>query len=317
MTKDTLVTDQKISFKEASASGPWDFSKLLKHGNDYTYKIVNISDIANAKTHAPNATYAIMDYDGTYLIDIANGMTIDGLLLDSKRFGDSAFGTLRNPAVMFPAQVKLNTTFTYKMAFDANLKITSGTMAASIDSLKLSSRMNGSVNVDAENTLTLPSGTFQALRESKIESDSTAGSLHTLSNQWMPMQYEGEDTTYTFEWDILKDNVMITALKLEYDNKKGLTSIFWYTNEAPVSINTSKMNEISIYPTFANDKLFISTNGQNGLKAEIFDVTGRNVIKADIVSGCLNIQQLKTGVYFCKLLNSNNQVLTTEKFIKK
>jgi len=73
-------------------------------------------------------------------------------------------------------------------------------------------------------------------------------------------------------------------------------------------------NELSIYPNPAANIINIKT--QNTIsKVLIFDVTGKNILKENnIKNNSLNISNLNSGIYFIKILDSNNYK-TTRKLI--
>jgi uncharacterized repeat protein (TIGR01451 family) len=70
----------------------------------------------------------------------------------------------------------------------------------------------------------------------------------------------------------------------------------------------------SIYPNPANETVFVTVKENGGFKAQLFDIMGRTVrettTKANNVT--INVHQLSAGMYFLRLTNADNKVLTTK-----
>ena len=72
-------------------------------------------------------------------------------------------------------------------------------------------------------------------------------------------------------------------------------------------------SDLSVYPIPAENLIYI--NGvQEGSTILVHDINGRVLITESEFYGSINIENLNTGVYFIKILNSNSKVL---RFIKK
>ena len=82
-----------------------------------------------------------------------------------------------------------------------------------------------------------------------------------------------------------------------------------------VLLNGASLSSLKIYPNPVNDKLYV--NGLNDFtKFEITDAGGRLIQQSVITSktNCIIVQQLKSGVYFLKLIGKEKP--QTERFIK-
>jgi hypothetical protein len=316
LTNDTSKSSS-ISYQAASANGPWNFSSSLSAGKGYTMKFHNVSDYPTALTVAPTTTLAFEDFQNISLVNTSNGIQVVGMIADGKMYSQSSSFKVTDPAIIIPANAKLNSEFTDILKVEMDAQVTDPAMSVQIDSIRIKSRTKISAKFDAEGSLTIPSGTYTALRMKKVESDSSAGSMHSpMLKSWIALNYQGEDTSITYEWFILKDNVLVSALKLEYDNAKHLTDKYWLTN-IPTGINTYAMNnDILVYPTFTNGVVHIRSS-VNILKAYVFDISGKNVYTNTVSNGVINISNLKSGFYTLQIFDSNNRAMKCEKIIKR
>jgi len=77
-------------------------------------------------------------------------------------------------------------------------------------------------------------------------------------------------------------------------------------------------NSISLYPNPTNGTIFINNLGYETLtKAEIFDITGKNIMKFNNFYNqkSININSFKTGLYFLKIYSNSGSIV--KKIIKK
>ena len=83
------------------------------------------------------------------------------------------------------------------------------------------------------------------------------------------------------------DNFVIT--RLNANSKSG---------EDPASLEKNQLNTLSIYPNPAKDNLYFNEETQ----AEIIDIQGRVLYKTTEAVKSVNISNLKSGIYFIKLI---------------
>ena len=119
----------------------------------------------------------------------------------------------------------------------------------------------------------------------------------------------------------------VKTMELRLVDKNGGNSNFnsevWLDNiqfeMSAVPVVTIKKSTMScnVFPNPASDKLHIQTFTNNNLNFEIFDSSGKNVLKDKIKSSesSFNIEKLKPGLYFYKIINEQNGI-ETGKFIK-
>jgi len=81
-------------------------------------------------------------------------------------------------------------------------------------------------------------------------------------------------------------------------------------------IETTKKNKITIWPNPANEVLYLDlNNGENICGYNIYDIWGRELIKAESNNKSINISSFPPGVYI--LVINNHRTSNYTKFIKK
>lgn len=82
-----------------------------------------------------------------------------------------------------------------------------------------------------------------------------------------------------------------------------------------LGVNDFEKDRIAFYPNPAHD--FFSIRSSDEIKSIlIFDATGKKVVGFNNQKEMIDISNLKTGIYFIEILNSENKTVT-EKLIKK
>ncbi|WP_196886253.1 T9SS type A sorting domain-containing protein [Aureivirga sp. CE67] len=98
-----------------------------------------------------------------------------------------------------------------------------------------------------------------------------------------------------------------------YENKEGCSSVIEICPEI-LDVNEESKLQFSIKPNPAKNTISIQTEKQIS-KIEIFDITGKKIIQK-YNTDQINVQNLENGIYFIKIFNSRNNIIT-EKFIKE
>lgn len=76
-------------------------------------------------------------------------------------------------------------------------------------------------------------------------------------------------------------------------------------------------SEITVYPNPFKETLEVRTSSKTqGFLMKIFNATGKLILESNDLENPVNTGQLSPGMYFTKILDSNGQLLHTEKLIK-
>ncbi len=99
----------------------------------------------------------------------------------------------------------------------------------------------------------------------------------------------------------------------------GEQTYYWDNMEYGNTINVKDLDplnsNVSIYPNPAESILFINSNITLS-KVSIFNVIGENIKEYDYELNCINVNDLKTGLYIIRLTDINGKTLSS-KFVKK
>lgn len=74
----------------------------------------------------------------------------------------------------------------------------------------------------------------------------------------------------------------------------------------PASVSKNEIAGLSIYPNPAKDgKLFITSDSNENKAVVIYDLLGKQVLRANVSSEVINIASLTSGAYFVKVIENN------------
>lgn len=123
------------------------------------------------------------------------------------------------------------------------------------------------------------------------------------------------DLNYTDSNFITTDWYLVRAIKLQTTGSGTFLnpSIGISNNVANLFNNEFSLATISIYPNPTNDKLTIESD-YDLTSYQIVDLRGKVIMSNDFISKTIDINQLKTGVYFIKIV-ANNKIII-KKFVK-
>jgi len=312
-TIDTMGTAKDIPYSTAAAAGPWDFSKIISHGFDYIDSYLNPSAVPNAGKYADSANVALEENGNYVFISTKNDVLVTATIIP--QFGPFVIRYTSPLEIMPSGGIMLNTTFTNYSSFEIKYFNPGNT---GTDSVAEVITKRNTFKYDAEGTLTTPSGVYNVLRKLATTIDSSAVYMHdSKTNKWALNDPGTRDTNYTISFGGLVNNKAISLLELVYNNKKVITSKVWFVGDTTLTtINKTNLNaNISLYPTLVNDKLFISSNGLN-YSGTFYDIYGRQILTRSFSPGYINIQNFTSGIYFCRVINSNGQLIKIVKIIK-
>jgi hypothetical protein len=91
---------------------------------------------------------------------------------------------------------------------------------------------------------------------------------------------------------------------------------FIETCSSVASIDDNSLNILNVYPNPANTVIHLDLQQSTIKTYAIFNIIGKKVISGSANIENINVNNLKTGVYFLKIITENNKTYTT-KFIKK
>jgi len=276
------------------------------------YKEFAIFDVANASTWNNYASTA-----STILLGNRNSTTglVSNWCSNSSPYADNncngsgtgyGYDACRNP---------------WRMAIDVLWHGTSAVTASSDISTKLSAWMKGyegnlkgplAQNASNPSTGTYKNGVFSTFALSPMASSNTGTTSANLNTCYTSVANMSFETTYYF-------NATLRTITLFV-----LTGNFWKPGTVATMTNNllseNNNDKILIYPNPAKENIFIEIPSiQTGqMSAELYDMNGRKILdrKLNIDSqlATMDINDLKEGIYFLKILGNNfNQ---TKKIIK-
>jgi hypothetical protein len=174
--------------------------------------------------------------------------------------------------------------------------------------------------IDGWGNVTTPLGTYPCLREKRIEyiSDSIWARSNDW-NLWAPITAYlpkfGKDTITTYSW--WSTGISVPIIKVWVD-KYGIPKRTTFLKANPYiginEISVSNFN-LNIYPNPANSEITISSNLNQDVNFELYDIAG-SLIKKEMIIGQnqkINVEGLSNGMYIYSLKDINGTPLKNGK----
>ncbi len=112
-------------------------------------------------------------------------------------------------------------------------------------------------------------------------------------------------------------------VRVQLNNLPDSKTQTYIVTRTPVSVSIVKTdNNVIVYPNPVINELKIMCDEAADLKKVILqDLTGKEIVSYDFLNSAnqanINVENLSTGLYFVKLLNSNSEIISVNKFMKQ
>lgn len=147
------------------------------------------------------------------------------------------------------------------------------------------------------------------------------GPSENLTLQWATYRDASDQTSLSRIWGGI--HPPIDDIKGRIIGEKIGKAAFTYANKMFDGLlnnpdDTSKYN-FDVYPNPVNDEIKINTNFESSFKISIINILGKQVYSFNNISSHkrLEIPNLKAGIYFLKISNMDNTLLSIKKIIKQ
>ena len=179
------------------------------------------------------------------------------------------------------------------------------------DSLSIEVESTTSFNVDAEGTMMLPMGSFDALRvriDRTITSsisvyciDTTAGGLNS---NWYPLSFGGGSETESFyHWYSNDVSTKFTLAEVFLDSiGNPETGISFLSDTIINSLDKSDIHYINVFPIPTTYNVTITSQRNEEVVANLSDINGRELINFVFVNSTeLDLSEFNKGIYILHL----------------
>jgi hypothetical protein len=319
----TIIVQATDSLPDVSivpgSPGPnktWDFSLLHDQSDDTTYLLLPQStpyadsfpnaNFAFGFSNAETSMFGYFIRNDQYMINIGLAMNMAGSFFSRKMMpGDTI--------MYFPVQYGDHHEGSY--SYGAFFSINSGS-----DSVRSRSYTTSITDVDAYGTLIFPFGTYNVLRTKEI--DHYIDSMWVYSSGvWNPMSADTSiSISYSWATDDPSAGFQLVNLEMKMENGDPVVSSATFLKSATVGIAKISQLEMNVFPNPVQNNLNIRLEKPVKGLVEIYDVTGKILIRTAFDGSALqiNVSELKTGVYFVVIKDQNGlQPIATKKIFKK
>ena len=188
-----------------------------------------------------------------------------------------------------------------------------------VDSLKVTAVITSEFNVDAWGNVTIPLGTFDALRL-KVEETTTTdfyaycSSSLGLGGGWysVPAQLFPSETEISnrYQWWSNDPSVKFMLAELEMDSLSNNVEFVTFLTTPPTSTSNLESVKVNVYPNPTSKDLMITTNLIN-CSYNLTDVKGSKLLSNEFNnSTVIDLSSYSSGTYFLKVYTEEGDVIT-------
>jgi hypothetical protein len=317
------LPSNSITIGNSGANQTWDFSSL----QDMEVDIIEvISPVGTPYENIhPDANMCVeIDDELMYLDKSSTGLEMVG-------YGDIPLNMLMIPLPLVyglsqqsgPNTV-MDSVFSNMFLPDSLAPFISGNFTYNqVDSLKITAVITSEFNVDAWGNVTIPLGTFDALRlkvEETTTTDFYAYCSGVIGGGWysVPAQLFPSETEIAnrYQWWSNDPSVKFMLAELEMDSLSNNVEYVTFLTENPATSAHILPNiSVNVYPNPALETITISTSINNS-EFVVSDINGKVLSKERFSkTSQFNFSGYPSGVYFVKVISGDNVV--SKKIVKQ
>lgn len=303
---DTIVSG--LNAGAAGANQTWDFSTLVADVSRFDeYKLAQWTPSAN---EFPTSNVALELDQSNYVYFTHNGT---GLFFDGFA---GAQGTFK----LDDSQQRVQFPISYESSF-VDTSVISGIINfqfQNFDSLEFKQTAVVNSTIDAFGSITIPMGTYDALRAniSTHEIDSVWG--YTLGQRVFLEPFSGDTTVYEMEWYSDHADMAGFVLTAAVDTAGNMQSADYKAAGPGVGINEGLEDvSVKVFPNPASDFLTISVDKPELISnVQIFGLDGKLIMIDEIDEALtqVNLNKFAEGVYIYQLTDVDGNALASKKF---
>ena len=183
-------------------------------------------------------------------------------------------------------------------------------LAQKIDSLQIYIQSSTEFNVDAHGDITIPMGTFDALR---VKSDGVTTTDYFLycsdtifgNGDWYPMPatiFPSEvEITSSYAWWTNDPLIKFALVQIEVDSDGEINAVD-FMHSPSSSVNDLPNHNFNIFPIPATSNLTIEAQNNELTALELVDINGKEILKKEFTQiANLDVSQFATGMYYLNL----------------
>ena len=323
-----------INIGNTGINQTWDFSTLQESS---TGNLLFISPIGTTyENQYPNANLCMNDNGSlSYYNKTSTGLFIHGI-------GDTVFNS---PALFYPLPLTYNLSVSDGPVVIIDNAITGPVLNSAIPPSTVAALSNGLANradtalikitnttnflVDASGTMTMPLGTFDALRlkstkytnsELDIYCSDTISGIGTWINN-IPFSsipllagFSNNATEYKYEWITNDPSVAFLLVEIIVDSADNIINGVSFQTTAPSYINESNQDIFNIYPIPATYNLNLESTIDNITTYKMYDLNGNLILENTFTKNTkVDLNNMAKGSYLLNIITEKGSI--TKKII--
>ncbi|MBT6808448.1 MAG: T9SS type A sorting domain-containing protein [Flavobacteriales bacterium] len=318
-----------VNIGSAGQNQTWDFS-ALQSMDSWSMEVVDPTTTPFDQLY-PNANLCIID-DGDFIYcnKSTSGVSMLGI-------GDSVY---QQALTVIPLPLSYSFSYTEGpiLVLDSliggpmvDLLLTSQGLSAALltfgaahvaDSLSIKLEMTTSFNVDGEGVISIPMGSFDALRVMIERTTVTDISVYCIdtnggaNSDWYPVPFGNPETEKSCQWFSNNINTKFALAEVILDSVGNPETGTTFLTTSINSLDNIEVSHINIFPIPSTYNVTITSESNEEVNAILSDINGREVKRFEFTNSItLNLSDLEKGTYLLNL-KTNKDILTKKLIIE-
>lgn len=306
--------DASIVPGDAGANVEWDFSALAETGVDTLNFLDPDQTPYGGDFPEANLAMTVTDSGYFYMNKNTQQMAWIGMVMEMDTLGQVNTEVVPEDVVAeFPMEFGNMYSGSHYIMFEL------ASEEPSIDSIRLKMSTEKSNEVDAWGQVTLPMGTYNALRVHETRTTIDSIWIKTFIGWTYAYSFQSESESYSWWSDDEGTGFVIATLSME--NETDVSSATYMKNEVIGNIGEQGFSEFNLktYPNPVKSQCNILVSENLHGKIQILDLAGQVIAQKRIDGDQVSFQMgdIPSGLYIYEIISDNGQQLNTGKIVKR
>ncbi len=307
--------DPSILPGEAGAGMNWDFSALAETSLDSMHFVDPSQTPFGGQFPDANLAIDVSDSGYLYVQKNASWMALLGMAIEIDTLGEvRADVTPPQSMVEFPLEYGSTYSGTSNMMFSFDYS------QPGVDSIRIKMTTAENREADAWGQMTIPMGTYNVLRVHQTATMTDSIWIKTAFTGWTFVS-SFVTNVESYNWWSTDAGTGFVIASLSLDEARSIESATYMKSEVTQGTSEFMIDDqaVAIYPNPVENRFNVEFEGDYAGRVQLIDLTGRILEQKELEGRktSLDMSGMKQGVYFYRILSTDNEAMRTGKLVKR
>jgi len=311
-----------ITIGNAGANQTWDFSALQVLEYDTT-EFIDPAGTPFASVH-PSANLCIEE-DGEYIYIEKSATSLSVVAFDAMPYSFlvTSLPIVYGNTVNIPSSVVMDSVMPNMFFPDTLAPLLTLGQAHTIDSIRITVAVSSAINVDAFGNVTIPMGTFDALRVNNTTTTISEYSVYctdtvfNMNSGWFSaaaLLPNETDVQYSYQWWTNDVDVKFILVQMDVSDNGDIYNVDFMHSPVSATVTSLSATNFNVYPIPVTYNLTVDAKGNELTDLNLVDVSGKVILNKEFTQTTnLDFSKIAKGIYYLNL--STNEGKLTKKVV--